>query len=247
MGEGEIYKEHCTCTCKCGKHPMKVRTLLRGSKTGDTEGGRLETIAITQGNPDSKAGFLLNGMALGNQAYPLAGSRDPSIIDETLKRLWKRGSNRFSHQYAFEAQMGGKAAGMVICYPVSLMGRLALPTTLQLLQIRKLALVRYGLSHWPEEWAMMTLHEGENDEFHISTLAILPEFQGLGIGTRLIGFAEKQAERMNYRKCSLTVKKENSRALRLYQRLGFELVGSIDKPCNSLYRMRKVLPPGRSL
>ncbi len=40
---------------------------------------------------------------------------------------------------------------------------------------------------------MFTLKEGEDDEFHIGTIALLPESRGLGIGTRLIEFAEEQA------------------------------------------------------
>ena len=42
-------------------------------------------------------------------------------------------------------------------------------------------------------YSMFTLKEGEDDEFHIGTIALLPESRGLGIGTRLIEFAEEQA------------------------------------------------------
>ncbi|MNN86916.1 TDP-fucosamine acetyltransferase [compost metagenome] len=88
---------------------------------------------------------------------------------------------------------------------------------------------------------MITMKEGKDDEFHIGTIATLPESRGLGIGSRLIEFVEQQALLQGFTKCSLTVKKENVLAFKLYERMGYQITGEIIKPAFSLYRMAKVL------
>lgn len=88
-------------------------------------------------------------------------------------------------------------------------------------------------------YSMITLKEGEDDEFHIGTIALLPKSRGLGIGTRLLEFAEEQASLQGFAKCSLTVKKENQLAIKLYQRLGYQITSEINKLKLSLYRMVK--------
>lgn len=60
---------------------------------------------------------------------------------------------------------------------------------------------------------MASLNEGREDEYHIGTIATLPENQGYGIGSKLIHFAEGQASLNQYNKCSLTVKKKTSKHL----------------------------------
>lgn len=57
----------------------------------------------------------------------------------------------------------------------------------------------------------------------IMRLGVLPAYQGRGLGTRLLRYAIEQAEHT-----MLTVLEENERALRLYRRHGFEIVGRLN-------------------
>ena len=132
---------------------------------------------------------------------------------------------------------------MITCYPIPVLNRLAWPTFKQLLSFRKLGFVVYNILNIKMLYSMFTLKEGEDDEFHIGTIALLPESRGLGIGTRLIEFAEEQASLQGFAKCSLTVKKENQLAIKLYQRIGYQITGEINKPKLSLYRMVKNVEP----
>jgi len=201
----------------------------------------MENISITKGNPMSEVGGKLNCIALDYMAYPLVGSKDLTLIEKTFKQLWRLGSNRFSHQFAFEAQLNQKTVGMITCYPVSVMNKLAWSTFQKLINLRKWALIGHSLLHFQELLSMASLNEGREGEYHIGTLATLPESRGYGIGSKLIHFVEEQARLNQYDKCSLTVKKENNQALKLYERLGYQIVDSIEKPPYSLYRMIKIL------
>ena len=62
-----------------------------------------------------------------------------------------------------------------------------------------------------------------SDEIRIIDIALLPEFRGRGIGTRLLRGLLDEAARTRGR-LSIHVEKHNP-ALRLYQRLGFVVVG----------------------
>ncbi|WP_339260989.1 N-acetyltransferase [Paenibacillus sp. FSL R5-0713] len=201
----------------------------------------MNKISIIKASPQSLVGGQLNQMALEYMAYSLAGTKDTSIIEKTFNKLWRSKRNRFSHEYAYEAKMQNKTLGMIMCYPTTLMNKLALPTFTQLFELRNWSLIKYNLQHWKEFYSMVTLKEAKNDESHIGTLATLPESRGLGVGTQLIQFAEEQAVIQGFSKSSLTVKRENLLAIKLYERLGYQRVGEINKPSLSLYRMSKIL------
>ena len=57
------------------------------------------------------------------------------------------------------------------------------------------------------------------DEIHLVDIALLPEFRGQGIGTRLLEVVQTEAEAAGL-PVGLSVAKDN-RALNLYGRLGF--------------------------
>ncbi|MBT2287698.1 GNAT family N-acetyltransferase [Paenibacillus albidus] len=163
------------------------------------------------------------------------------MVSSTFRKLWKWDGNRFSHQYAFEARRGEQTLGMITCYPVPVLNRLAWPTFKQLLSIRKLAFIGYNLSNLKSFYSMISMKEGHEDEFHIGTIAALPASRGLGVGSELLKFAEKQAVLQSFSKCSLTVKKENLLARKLYERIGYQITGEINKPAFSMYRMAKTV------
>ncbi len=199
----------------------------------------MSEILITPGNPNSNVGGKLNHIALDYMTHTLVGTRNSSIIEHTLNSLWKSKSNRFSHEYAFEAKIDTNTVGMVTCYPVSVMNKLAVPTINKLLKLRKWDLIKHSILNLGAALSIVDLKEGRNDEYHIGAIATLPESRGYGIGSKLIDFAENQARLNNYKKCSLTVKKENTKALKLYKNLGYEVVDFIEKEPYHLYRMVK--------
>jgi ribosomal protein S18 acetylase RimI-like enzyme len=61
---------------------------------------------------------------------------------------------------------------------------------------------------------------------YLKSVAIAPEFRGHGLGSRLIAFAE-QFFRPRARHLFLCVSSFNESAKRLYERLGYEAVGSV--------------------
>lgn len=60
-------------------------------------------------------------------------------------------------------------------------------------------------------------------EWRLQQLYVDPEWQGVGIGRRLIDLVESRARRLGARTLVLTVNKSNERARRLYERAGFAI------------------------
>lgn len=201
----------------------------------------MSSFQVVKGTPGSANGAKLNLMALDDMAESLMGTTDKTIAERTLQKLWKQKNNRFSHEYVYEARQGEQTLGIITCYPKTLLDRLAWPTVKQLLKQRKWPLLSYVLGNVRTIWSLLNLKEAQEGEFHIGTIATLPECRGMGVGTQLILKAESAAKQHGFKKLSLTVKQKNIAAKKLYERLGFQVMERIDKAPFFLYRMVKVL------
>jgi ribosomal protein S18 acetylase RimI-like enzyme len=60
--------------------------------------------------------------------------------------------------------------------------------------------------------------------WYVNVLAVLPEFRGRGLGTRLLTIAEQMALRLDKRGLSIIVSDANLDARRLYERVGYREV-----------------------
>jgi ribosomal protein S18 acetylase RimI-like enzyme len=127
---------------------------------------------------------------------------------------------RFSHKYAFVAEQKGQLVGLLAAYPAEMVPRLDLATGRYLITQFSLAalirLVRHALA--------IAGQEAGRGEYYISNLAVLPPFQGRGIGSHLLAFAEQQAAAAGISRVSLCVDMDNPGAFRLYQRIGYRVV-----------------------
>lgn len=58
---------------------------------------------------------------------------------------------------------------------------------------------------------------------YLYSLRVKPFWQGRGIGSQLLAHAEAELKRRRFREASISVAKDNGRALALYQRLGYRI------------------------
>jgi ribosomal protein S18 acetylase RimI-like enzyme len=64
----------------------------------------------------------------------------------------------------------------------------------------------------------------EQQRFYISSLYILPKYQGLGLGKMLMSCAEEEAIRNNFDRLWLGVMSQNIKSIDWYKKLGFKFV-----------------------
>lgn len=60
--------------------------------------------------------------------------------------------------------------------------------------------------------------------FYLNTMAVIPEYRGHGVGTKLLSFARSHAQESGLRELSLIIFEQNTRAAALYDRFGFKVV-----------------------
>ena len=64
------------------------------------------------------------------------------------------------------------------------------------------------------------------DEVHINNLAVRPENRGRGYASALLAHILQEGDRLGARRATLEVRQSNAAAIRLYERLGFEVAGT---------------------
>lgn len=62
-----------------------------------------------------------------------------------------------------------------------------------------------------------------HDDFIVVALGIIPEYQGMGVGRRLVANAEKEAKRLKKKRVLVSTSNDDLPALAFYQRLGFQI------------------------
>jgi len=164
-------------------------------------------------------------LTMGKMGDYLFGSGIPNNPQNTLKNLFKLKTNRFSYQFTEVMVLSGKVSGLVVSYSGRMMKSLELPMALHLLQTSGIfGFLRFIRRAKP----LIGIKEVENDEFFISNLAVLPDYQGKGLGKALLNQAEVKAKELGLHKLSLTVDVENDRAISLYKKIGFTLVETVE-------------------
>ncbi|MCD6358939.1 MAG: GNAT family N-acetyltransferase [Dehalococcoidia bacterium] len=173
---------------------------------------------------DAEVGAQLICMAMGEVAVFLFGFHNPDRAREVVEKLFANGNNRFSHQFADMAIVDGNAVGLLFSCSGEEVKQLSTPMVWQTMRIyNPLEFLLFLRNTVP----LVGGKEAEADEYFISDLAVLPEFQKKGIGTLLLAHAEDKAKAERLKKCSLTVAIDNNNALKLYQRIGYQIVENI--------------------
>lgn len=75
----------------------------------------------------------------------------------------------------------------------------------------------------PVGW-MKLFEDYINKKFFVSSLYVLPEFQGFGLGKKLLNEAYRIAKEKQFKKVWLGVMKQNVKSLEWYNKLGFNFV-----------------------
>ncbi|WP_042470123.1 GNAT family N-acetyltransferase [Bacillus ndiopicus] len=184
-------------------------------------------ISIQQAQPiDAEQIAPLIYDAIGDIAHRLTGETEKQVVLATLAELVKRTDNRHSYLYTYVAKQDDTLLGIAVLYD---------GLTAKTLDA--------NLSAWLETKNASAIIDAEahDDEFYIDTVCVTSSSRGLGIGTKLLHFAEQQAKANGYKKLSLNVELEKEKARALYERLGFVITESwtiIDEP---FHHMVKVL------
>ncbi len=144
--------------------------------------------------------------AIGDIANNLTGEEQLPKILASLEQFVTETNNRHSYLNTYVAVQDDNVLGIVVLYDGKT-GR-ALDRQLE------------------EQLAKKAIHvhldvEAHDDEYYIDTICVSPKARGLGIGTKLLQFAEQRGKELGYDTLSLNVELEKLDARRLYERMGY--------------------------
>ena len=151
-------------------------------------------------------------MAIGDQEIlrDYCGKDHLAVLTEVAARE----GTQYSWQYALVAEVGGVVAGAVVGYDGA---RLAV------LREGTFAVLRESVGRVPT-----ITDETEAGEVYLDSIAVLPEFRGLGVGRALVATFCERAFAEGHTRVGLMVDLANPNAERLYTSLGFERIAQKD-------------------
>ena len=177
--------------------------------------------------PATRQDAPLAGQLVHLSMGPSAGlffANERRSIDESIAWLFEQDAGRFGHSLGNVAEWKGNAVGLLVSFrSADLMG-LSLAAGWPMLRL----LGARGIFRLMRTLAVTGLEsEAGAGEYYVSNIAVLPEFQGRGIGSALLRYADHMARTRRLKKCSLIVSMQNDEARRLYERHGYREVRSI--------------------
>jgi ribosomal protein S18 acetylase RimI-like enzyme len=125
--------------------------------------------------------------------------------------LYATDEGNYSHRNCILAEVAGVRAGMLLSFPIHARAPddLVSPPPFDGTDV----FAPYRYLEAPETW-------------YICSVAVTPEHRRRGIGERLMQIARERAREHGYERLSLVVFEGNTAAVRLYRRLGYEIVRS---------------------
>ena len=129
-----------------------------------------------------------------------------------LSEVARREDTQYSWRYALIAMVDGVEAGAIVGYNGA---------QLQELRNGTFAVLRKLIGRTPT-----IADETEAGEYYLDSVAVLPEYRGVGVGQALISALCDKAFADGHERVGLIVDFDNPQAEKLYTALGFERVGT---------------------
>lgn len=157
--------------------------------------------------------------AIGDIAFRITGENEEQKMLSKLQELIALDNNRHSYLNTFVAKLDEEIVGIIVLYD----GKTG----------RELDRNLENMTFEQKGVSIQIDIEAYDHEFYVDTLCVARSKRGLGLGTKLLHFAEQEAIRRGYNILSLNVEVEKTKARALYNKLGFieaEPWSIIDEP-----------------
>lgn len=151
--------------------------------------------------------------AIGDVAHSLTGTSDAKEAVRVMRHFFAQKGNRLSYENAVIATNGDERLGLALFYHGSRTQELDRPFV-----------------EYVERTTGRTPHivkEARDDEFYLDTVVVSGAHRGKGIGKALLGAFEQEAANRGHDSVALLVDKDNDKARKLYEKIGYREDGTI--------------------
>lgn len=155
------------------------------------------------------ASYLL--LAMEEIAYRFIGQRDQQQALNFLTELVKQEGNQYSYNNNWVIEEEGEVVATALVYDGAKLHELRKP-------VAQYVESQFQRDFNPED-------ETQAGEFYIDCIGVNPNQQGKGLGSKIIEFLIGEYVTENKTVLGLLVDDDNPKAKKLYERLGFQVVG----------------------
>ncbi|OPH47148.1 acetyltransferase [Paenibacillus ferrarius] len=176
---------------------------------------------------DATAVINLMYTAIGDIVHTLAGTNDVGTALHVLEGFFREKGNRISFENVLVLEEDERVIAFMLAYHGSRAAELDRPFLERLSAIGS---------------AVQTIErEAREDEYYLDSIAVHADYQGRGIGTKLLRLFEQQAAELGHDKIMLLVDQENTAAKLLYVKMGYKEDGVVTVSGHLFDRMIKWL------
>ena len=150
-------------------------------------------------------------LAMQEIAYRFIGQRNPDLAMRFLTQLVSQQANQYSYENNWVIEDQGEVLATALVYDGSRLAELREP-------VAKIVTEEFAIEFNPED-------ETQAGEYYIDCIGVNPDHQGKGLGSKLILHLIQEYVTERGLVLGLLVDDDNPKAKKLYERLGFEVVG----------------------
>jgi ribosomal protein S18 acetylase RimI-like enzyme len=150
-------------------------------------------------------------LAMEEIIYKFISKKDYAAAKDFLQYFIERENNQYSYENCFVAEENDEIIGAVNIYNGA-----------DLIALRNPIVEYVRQNHNPEFDPELETRAGE---FYIDSLGVNPNYQGKGIGSKILLFLIEEYVHQNKQTLGLLVEEDNPLAKNLYLKLGFKIVG----------------------
>ncbi|GAA6151727.1 GNAT family N-acetyltransferase [Pseudoteredinibacter isoporae] len=182
--------------------------------------GTMEDIKIENAAPEdaeAMAGLIYSS---GPKAFDYVFGKQTPAAQDYLYHAVQRNKGQYSHRNHVLVRSNGHVLGSMFNYDSRGLSAMYLPTVMSVLSF-----FRWRIWGVAKRSSVIdeVIKPPADDMLVVAHLAVAPEAQGMGIGSKLIDYAADIARENGYAGLALDVSMENPAAQRLYERLGFQV------------------------
>ena len=156
---------------------------------------------------------LIN-LAMIEITYQFIGKEDENEANDFIAHFVRQNNNQYSYENIYVIASDKEIIGQICLYDGGKLQALRKPILDKIKQDFK---INYQAAD-----------ETQAGEIYIDTFAVLPNYQGQGIGKKLLEFAIDKVVKQDRKTLGLLVDNDNPAAKRLYERLGFNVVNEVE-------------------
>ena len=150
-------------------------------------------------------------LAMEEIAYRFIGKNDKDLAIRFLTQLVREQGNQYSYDNNWLIEQDGEVVASALIYDGSKLAELRKP-------VAKIVTEQFGRDFNPED-------ETQAGEFYIDCIGVHPSQQGKGLGSKILLHLIEEYVHKQEQVLGLLVDDDNPKAKKLYERLGFKVVG----------------------